>query len=227
MPLCSVSWLGCAWFWKAWSNLSFMSEDNFIIRIYVRQNKILPYALVVRVIYTYIAVLAARNTRRQTQSSTLYNGQFRAVFFRAWGAAHPSGRGVLLLWGCTQEVVGKLLIIINFWKLKYIILITEKRAFLPQFSILRAEEIDSFEMSVYKCIYQTRRPHIQEFYHLDTYLHHKISQIFRILEILLSYGAESFLRSCQFCSHLRTSQHFMELEGSSPCSQEPSVGPYF
>jgi hypothetical protein len=28
------------------------------------------------------------------------------------------------------------------------------------------------------------------------------------------------------CSYSRTSQHFKELEGSSPCSQEPSTGPY-
>jgi hypothetical protein len=44
--------------------------------------------------------------------------------------------------------------------------------------------------------------------------------------IVLTYGAEPFLRSCQLCSHSRTSQHFKEPEGSSPCSQEPSTGPY-
>jgi hypothetical protein len=43
---------------------------------------------------------------------------------------------------------------------------------------------------------------------------------------LLTYGAEPFFRSCQLCSHSRTSQHFMEPEGSSPYSQEPSTGPY-
>jgi hypothetical protein len=43
---------------------------------------------------------------------------------------------------------------------------------------------------------------------------------------LLTYGAEPFLRSRQLCNHSRTSQHFMEPEGSSPCSQEPSNGPY-
>jgi hypothetical protein len=43
---------------------------------------------------------------------------------------------------------------------------------------------------------------------------------------LLTYGAEPFLRSCQLCSYSRTSQHFMEPEGSLPCSQEPSSGPY-
>jgi hypothetical protein len=42
---------------------------------------------------------------------------------------------------------------------------------------------------------------------------------------LLTYRAEP-LRSCQLCSHSRTSQHFMEPEGSWPCSQEPSTGPY-
>jgi hypothetical protein len=35
-----------------------------------------------------------------------------------------------------------------------------------------------------------------------------------------------FLRSCQLCSHSGTPQHFKEPEGSLPCSQEPSTGPY-
>jgi hypothetical protein len=43
---------------------------------------------------------------------------------------------------------------------------------------------------------------------------------------LLTYGAEPFLRSCQMCSHSGTSQRFKEPECSSPCSQEPSTGPY-
>jgi hypothetical protein len=43
---------------------------------------------------------------------------------------------------------------------------------------------------------------------------------------LLTYGAELFLRSCQLCSHSGTFQHFKKPEGSSPCSQEPSTGPY-
>jgi hypothetical protein len=34
------------------------------------------------------------------------------------------------------------------------------------------------------------------------------------------------LRSRQLCSHSRTFQHFMEPEGSIPCSQESSTGPY-
>jgi hypothetical protein len=42
---------------------------------------------------------------------------------------------------------------------------------------------------------------------------------------LLTYGAEPFLRSRQLCSPSRTSQHFMELEGSSPCSQGPPLVP--
>jgi hypothetical protein len=42
----------------------------------------------------------------------------------------------------------------------------------------------------------------------------------------LTHAAEPFLRSCQLCSHSRTSQHFMEPQSSLPCSQEPSTGPY-
>jgi hypothetical protein len=41
----------------------------------------------------------------------------------------------------------------------------------------------------------------------------------------LTYGAESFLRRCQLCSHSRTSRHFVELERALPCSREPSTGP--
>jgi hypothetical protein len=42
----------------------------------------------------------------------------------------------------------------------------------------------------------------------------------------LPHGAEHFLRSRQLCSYSRTSQHFIEPQGSLPCSQEPSTGPY-
>jgi hypothetical protein len=42
----------------------------------------------------------------------------------------------------------------------------------------------------------------------------------------LTHGAKPFLRSCQLCSYSRTSQHFMEAEGSIPCSQVPSIGLY-
>jgi hypothetical protein len=42
----------------------------------------------------------------------------------------------------------------------------------------------------------------------------------------LTHGAEPFLRSCQLCSYSRTSQHFMEPQGSLSCSREPSTGPY-
>jgi hypothetical protein len=40
-----------------------------------------------------------------------------------------------------------------------------------------------------------------------------------------TYGTEPVLRRRQLWSHSRTSQHFMEAEVSSPCSQEPSTGP--
>jgi hypothetical protein len=39
-------------------------------------------------------------------------------------------------------------------------------------------------------------------------------------------GAEAFLWSRKLCSPSRTSQHFMEPEGSIPCSQEPCTDPY-
>jgi hypothetical protein len=42
----------------------------------------------------------------------------------------------------------------------------------------------------------------------------------------LIHAADPFLRSHQLCSYSRTSQEFMESEGSLPCSQEPSTGPY-
>jgi hypothetical protein len=43
---------------------------------------------------------------------------------------------------------------------------------------------------------------------------------------LVTHGGEPFLRSRQLCRHSRTSQKFIEPEGSLPCSQEPSTGPY-
>jgi hypothetical protein len=46
-----------------------------------------------------------------------------------------------------------------------------------------------------------------------------------LLTYLLTYGAEPFLRSRQLYSYSRTSQYFMEPEGSLPCSQEPSTVP--
>jgi hypothetical protein len=39
-------------------------------------------------------------------------------------------------------------------------------------------------------------------------------------------GAEPFLKTRQFFRCSKTSQYFMELEGSLQCSQEPSKGPY-
>jgi hypothetical protein len=39
------------------------------------------------------------------------------------------------------------------------------------------------------------------------------------------HGTEPFSRDHQLCSYSRTSQHFMEPEGSLPCSQEPYSKP--
>jgi hypothetical protein len=54
----------------------------------------------------------------------------------------------------------------------------------------------------------------------------KIKYISCHLTYLLTHDVEPFLRSRQLCSHSRTSQHFMEPEGSISCSQEPSTSPY-
>jgi hypothetical protein len=53
-----------------------------------------------------------------------------------------------------------------------------------------------------------------------------ISQKYATFTYILTYGAEPLLRSRQLCSPSITSQNFMEPEGSIPCSQEPSTGPY-
>jgi hypothetical protein len=55
-----------------------------------------------------------------------------------------------------------------------------------------------------------------------------------ILPIIFNYcggsnqlhGADTSSRNGKLCSYSRTSQHFMELESSLPCSQEPYTGPY-
>jgi hypothetical protein len=41
-----------------------------------------------------------------------------------------------------------------------------------------------------------------------------------------SMDLEPFLRSHQLHTYSRISQHFMEYEGSLPCSEEPFTGPY-
>jgi hypothetical protein len=51
------------------------------------------------------------------------------------------------------------------------------------------------------------------------------TKAFKTFTHSLTHGAEPFLRSCQLCSY-SSSQHFMEPEGSLPCSQEPSTGTY-
>jgi hypothetical protein len=60
----------------------------------------------------------------------------------------------------------------------------------------------------------------------DTKSHIYIKQQIKLITHSLTHGAEPFLRSCQLCSHSRTSRRFMETEGSLPPSQKPSTGPY-
>jgi hypothetical protein len=49
---------------------------------------------------------------------------------------------------------------------------------------------------------------------LDAYTNHKLASY-------ITHGAEPFLRSSQLCSYSRTSQHFMELEGSLKAESTP------
>jgi hypothetical protein len=53
-----------------------------------------------------------------------------------------------------------------------------------------------------------------------------IVQVTKVDTGSLTHAVEPFLRTRQLCSYSRTSQHFMEPEGSLSCSQEPSTGPY-
>jgi hypothetical protein len=53
---------------------------------------------------------------------------------------------------------------------------------------------------------------------------HLLVEKLNYLLTVLTYGAEPFFRSCQWCSYSRNSQHFMEPEGSLPYSQEPPTG---
>jgi hypothetical protein len=46
--------------------------------------------------------------------------------------------------------------------------------------------------------------------------------IFQITGLLLTNS----MGSCQLLRQSKNSQHFMEPEGSLPCTQEPSTGPY-
>jgi hypothetical protein len=47
-----------------------------------------------------------------------------------------------------------------------------------------------------------------------------------LLILQITLRAEPFFRSRQLSSYSRTSQHFMEPEGTLLCSQEPSTDPY-
>jgi hypothetical protein len=56
--------------------------------------------------------------------------------------------------------------------------------------------------------------------------HRRIAKKILTYNPVLTHGAEPFFRSCPLCSYSRTSHHFMEPEGSLPCSQEPSTCPH-
>jgi hypothetical protein len=49
--------------------------------------------------------------------------------------------------------------------------------------------------------------------------------VLAVMTNLLTHEAEPFLKSRQLCRNSTTSQHFMEPEGSIPCSQESSMVP--
>jgi hypothetical protein len=53
----------------------------------------------------------------------------------------------------------------------------------------------------------------------------KTSELYQKLTTYLQ-GAEIFLKSLQSLIYSKTSEHFMEPEGSLPCSQKPSTGHY-
>jgi hypothetical protein len=65
------------------------------------------------------------------------------------------------------------------------------------------------------------RPTISAALHEAEIVHYHLNSSSSVTHI-----PEPFLRSCQLCSYSRTCQHFMEPEGSLPCSQESSTGPY-
>jgi hypothetical protein len=62
--------------------------------------------------------------------------------------------------------------------------------------------------------------------YLVRHVYNLINKLVSSLEYFRTHGAEPFLRSRQLSSHPKTSQHFMEPQGSLPCSQEPSTGQY-
>jgi hypothetical protein len=68
-----------------------------------------------------------------------------------------------------------------------------------------------------------RFPHIASKLMLSILMFYLINTF---LSVLLTYGNQPFLRSCQLCSHSKISQNFMEPERSLPCSQQPSTHPY-
>jgi hypothetical protein len=75
------------------------------------------------------------------------------------------------------------------------------------------------------------RPHVTICHHTSFHILYLFSTVhyllLQVLTYLLTYlWSWDFLRSCQLCSLSGTSQHFKEPQGSSPCSQEPSTGPY-
>jgi hypothetical protein len=53
-----------------------------------------------------------------------------------------------------------------------------------------------------------------------------LSLLLLVYDYSFTHGAEPLSRSLKLCSQSISSRHFMKPECSSPCSQEPSIGPY-
>jgi hypothetical protein len=86
--------------------------------------------------------------------------------------------------------------------------------------------IHSIQLEVLGRTYGSHCPQAVSMMGISGITHEQLHDLVTHLRHSLTHGAEPFLRSCQLCSHSRTSQHLMEPEGSLPRSQESSTHPY-